>query len=53
MAWKRRPVDDELARAARAVRQLGGRVAGLEVVTVPGLEDHLLAVVEKVADNPA
>jgi hypothetical protein len=27
-------------------------VADLEVVTVPGLEDHLLAVVEKVAETP-
>jgi len=52
VAWKRRPIDEEVARAARAVRQMGGRVAGLEVVTVPGLEDHLLAVVEKVAETP-
>jgi 16S rRNA (guanine527-N7)-methyltransferase len=52
VAWKRRPIDEEVARAARAVRQLGGRVAGLEIVTVPGLEDHLLAVVEKVAETP-
>jgi len=52
VAWKRRPVDEEVARAARAVRQLGGRVAGLEVVSVPGLEDHVLAVVEKVAETP-
>jgi 16S rRNA (guanine527-N7)-methyltransferase len=52
VAWKRRPVDEEVARAARAVRQMGGRVAGLETVTVPGLEDHLLAVIEKVAETP-
>ncbi len=52
VAWKRRPVDDEVARAARAVRQLGGRVVDLEEVSVPGLEDHLLVVVEKVAETP-
>ena len=52
VAWKRRPVDEEVARAARAVRQMGGRVTGLETVAVPGLEDHLLAVIEKVAETP-
>lgn len=52
VAWKRRPIDEEVALAARAVRQLGGRVADLEVVTIPGLEDHLLAVVEKVSETP-
>jgi 16S rRNA (guanine527-N7)-methyltransferase len=52
VAWKRRPIDEEVARAARAVRQLGGRVVDLEAVTVPGLEDHLLAVIEKVAETP-
>jgi 16S rRNA (guanine527-N7)-methyltransferase len=52
VAWKRRPIDEEVARAARAARQMGGRVADLEEVTVPGLEDHLLAVIEKVAETP-
>ena len=52
VAWKRRPIDAEVAAAARAARQLGGRVADLEVVSVPGLEDHLLVVVEKVAETP-
>ena len=52
VAWKRRPIDAEVSAAARAVRQLGGRVADLEVVSVPGLEDHLLVVVEKVAETP-
>lgn len=52
VAWKRRPIDEEVARAARAVPRLGGRLAGLEVVSVPGLEDHVLAVVEKVAETP-
>ena len=52
VAWKRRPLDDELAWAARAVRQLGGRVVACDSVAVPGLEDHVLAVVEKVAATP-
>ncbi|MGD0019631.1 MAG: 16S rRNA (guanine(527)-N(7))-methyltransferase RsmG [Candidatus Limnocylindrales bacterium] len=52
VAWKRRPLDEELSRAARAVRQLGGRVVACEAVALPGLEDHVLAVVEKVAATP-
>jgi len=52
VAWKRRPLDEELLRAERAVRQLGGRVVACEAVAVPGLEDHVLAVVEKVAATP-
>ena len=52
VAWKRRPLDEELARAQRAVRQLGGRVVACEAVTVPGLEDHVLVVVEKVGATP-
>jgi 16S rRNA (guanine527-N7)-methyltransferase len=52
VAWKRLPMDAELARAARAVRQLGGRLAGYERVNVTGLDDHVLAVVEKVAVTP-
>jgi 16S rRNA (guanine527-N7)-methyltransferase len=52
VAWKRQPFDEELGRADRAVRRLGGRLVGVEPVTVPGLEDHVLAVVEKVAETP-
>lgn len=52
VAWKRRPVDDELARSERALRQLGGRLVEVGPVIVPGLEDHVLAVVQKVADTP-
>ena len=52
VAWKRRPMDEELSRAQRAVRQLGGRVVACEAVAVPGLEDHVLAVVEKVGPTP-
>jgi 16S rRNA (guanine527-N7)-methyltransferase len=52
VAWKRRPMEEELSRAERAVRQLGGHVVACEAVAVPGLEDHVLAVVEKVAFTP-
>jgi 16S rRNA (guanine527-N7)-methyltransferase len=52
VAWKRRPLDDELSRAEGAVGCLGGCLAACEAVTVPGLEDHVLAVVEKVAPTP-
>ena len=52
VAWKRRPLDDELSHAEGAVGYLGGRVAACEAVTVPGLEDHVLAVVEKIAPTP-
>ena len=52
VAWKRRPIDEEVARTARAVRRLGGRVVDIEVMTIPGLEGHLLAVVQKVAETP-
>jgi 16S rRNA (guanine527-N7)-methyltransferase len=52
VAWKRRPLDDELARAEPALRQLGGRIATLWPVTVPGLEDHVLVVVEKMTETP-
>ena len=53
VAWKRRPAEEELARAEGAVRQLRGRLVRLEPVTVPGLEDHVLAVVEKIGESPA
>lgn len=53
VAWKRQPFEKELAAAELAVRQLGGRVSGCVAVTVPGLEDHVLAVVEKVGFTPA
>ena len=52
VAWKRRPMDEELLRAEKAVRQLGGQVIACDPVAVPGLEDHVLAVVQKVAATP-
>jgi 16S rRNA (guanine527-N7)-methyltransferase len=52
VAWKRRPLDDELSRAERALGQLGGRVAAFESVAVADLEDHVLVVVEKTGETP-
>jgi 16S rRNA (guanine527-N7)-methyltransferase len=53
VAWKRSPAEEELARAQGAVHELRGRLVRLEQVTVPGLEDHVLAVVEKIGETPA
>ncbi|MGD0247744.1 MAG: hypothetical protein ABSB75_01700 [Candidatus Limnocylindrales bacterium] len=47
-----RPIDVELARADRALLQLGGRVLAVEAVALPGLEDHVLAVIEKTGETP-
>jgi 16S rRNA (guanine527-N7)-methyltransferase len=52
VAWKRLPLDVELARAERAVGQLGGRLAGCERVAVAGLDGHVLVIVERVAAAP-
>jgi 16S rRNA (guanine527-N7)-methyltransferase len=53
VAWKRRPLEEELGRAERAARQLGGRVRGCETVSVPGLEDHVLVLIDKVGPTRA
>jgi 16S rRNA (guanine527-N7)-methyltransferase len=52
VAWKRRPAEEELERARMALHQVRGRVIRLEPVSVPGLEDHVLAVIEKVGETP-
>jgi 16S rRNA (guanine527-N7)-methyltransferase len=52
VAWKRRPAEEELARADGAIRQLRGRLIRLEPVGVPGLEDHVLVVIEKIGVTP-
>ncbi len=52
VAWKRLPMEAELAATLRALTQLGGRIAGIEAVAVPGLEDHVLVVIEKTAPTP-
>ena len=52
LAWKKQPVNDELARADGAIHQLRGRLIRLQPVIVSGLEDHVLVVVEKLAETP-
>ena len=53
VAWKKVTLDAELQAAETAIPQLGGRLVAMEAVTIPGLEDHLLLVVEKVGHTPA
>lgn len=52
VAWKRHPLEAELAAAEPAVARLGGHPATLVPVPVEGLEDHVLVIVEKVAQGP-
>jgi 16S rRNA (guanine527-N7)-methyltransferase len=52
VAWKRRPAEDEIAAADGAIRQLRGRLVRLQPIAVPGLEDHVLVVVEKAGETP-
>ena len=49
VAWRKTTQDAEIDTAEPALGQLGARVALRETVTVPGLEDHVLLVIEKVA----
>ena len=53
VAWKKATQDGELDDAELALPSLGGRLAAREPVTVPGLEDHVLLVIEKVAQTPS
>ena len=47
VAWKRGPLDEEIAAARRALAGLGGGRIEVLPVTVTGLEDHGLVVVTK------
>ena len=53
VAWKRRPIEAELHSAAPAIALLGGGPPRTLPVTLAGLEDHVLVVVEKVKATPA
>ena len=53
VAWKRRPVDAELDAAEPGLRLLGGAAPMLYPITIEGLEDHVLVIVEKVKASPA
>lgn len=56
VAWKRegeeRSLEEEIAAAAPLIAALGGGRPAVEPVTVPGLLDHVLVVVEKVGPTP-
>ncbi len=53
VAWKRRPLDAELLAAGPAIELLGGSPPVILPVSLAGLEDHVLVVVEKVGPTPA
>jgi 16S rRNA (guanine527-N7)-methyltransferase len=53
LAWKRRPLDDELSRARPAAAILGGGEPALTPVAVAGLSDHVLVAIEKRRPTPA
>lgn len=52
VAWKRRPADAELAAAGTALDALGGARPEVVDIGVPGLEEHVLVIVEKVHPTP-
>jgi 16S rRNA (guanine527-N7)-methyltransferase len=47
VAWKRWPFEEELEASRLPLHRLGGRLVDVEAVTVTGLEDHVLVVIEK------
>ena len=52
IAWKRRPFEAELAAAGPRLILLGAALPVLWPVVVPGLEDHVLVIVEKLESTP-
>lgn len=52
LAPKGAQIDDEVQRAQRAVELLGGRIAAVEPVELPGVEPRTLVVLEKIAPTP-
>ena len=52
IAWKRRPVDAELAMAGASIDLMGGSPATVVPVAIAGLEDHVLVVIEKIRPSP-
>ncbi|MCU0492831.1 MAG: 16S rRNA (guanine(527)-N(7))-methyltransferase RsmG [Chloroflexaceae bacterium] len=53
LAPKSAAVDEELAAAQAAIKQLGGQLLAVETVTLPGLEPRRMVIIEKVAPTPA
>jgi len=53
VAWKRGPLDAELAAAADAIAALGGGEPAVESIAVPGLVSHRLVIVPKLRATPS
>ena len=53
VAWKRGDLGEELAKAQRAIRALGGGTVEVRPVVVPGLIDHRLVIITSAGDAPA
>jgi 16S rRNA (guanine527-N7)-methyltransferase len=53
VAWKRAPLDEELATAAPTIAAVGGGRIQVEPVAVPGREDGRLVLIEKARRTPA
>src|SRR5512145_114706 len=52
LAPKGPQLDREIKDAQTAITLLGGRIAALETVTLPGIEQRTLIVIEKIAHTP-
>jgi 16S rRNA (guanine527-N7)-methyltransferase len=52
VAWKRHPIDDELAAARPLIGQLGGSAPLIVDARLPGRPDNLLVVTEKAGPTP-
>ena len=53
LAPKKIGIEDEIRTAARALRTLGGELAGQVPLGLPGLEDRQVVIVRKVRPTPA
>jgi 16S rRNA (guanine527-N7)-methyltransferase len=53
VAWKREPLDAELAAASESIAMLGGGVPMVESVAVAGLASHRLVIVPKLHATPS
>lgn len=52
VAWKRTPIEPEIDRAREVIAALGGGTPAVRSVPVPGLDDHVLLLVDKLRPTP-
>lgn len=52
LCWKQGDLADELAAARRPMRMLGGAVATVHAMDLPGLEGHVMVEIQKVDQTP-